>query len=165
MLCTTWLLFDRFPFRFRRSFGEDFAAVHVVERLAKLGARAGAAYVAPHLFQERELLGARIEGDEVDLHGAVALAEDLTRHVDRRTAARVLSVGHDEQVLAERAGAIEVGPRGTQRLADGGAAAGARQPVQRVANRSLIVRANRAQPLDVAREAVDADFDRQTRSR
>src|SRR5207302_7437122 len=54
----------RFPFRFRRSFGEDFAAVHVVERLAKLGARAGAEHVAPHLFQERELLGARIERSE-----------------------------------------------------------------------------------------------------
>src|SRR5207244_13340952 len=37
-------------------------------------------------------------------------------------------------------------------------------PVQRVANRSSIVRANREQPLDVAREAVDADFDRKIRS-
>src|SRR6185503_13448815 len=96
---------------------------------------------------------------EVDLHGVAAAVPDVARHPLGVAAARVLAVGDDEQVLAEDAGAIEIGARLAHRVADRRAAAGLGQLRQRVADRRPIVRLDRAQRAHRAREAVEADLD------
>src|SRR5262245_3261111 len=155
---TTWLWFGRFPLGSRR-LGEDLALVDLVERLAQLDAGSGAEHAAAHFLQKRELLRTGIERNEVNLYGALALPEDIPRHFVGPSPARVLAVGDHEQVLAEDAGAIQVGPRRPQRLADGRAAARPRHLTQRGAHGGAIVRLNRHQRAHVARETVDADFD------
>ena len=56
---------------------------------------------------------------------------------------------------------IQIGPRGAHRVADRRAAAGTRQVVERGGNRRAIVGLDPAQLSDAAREAVDADLDRE----
>ena len=133
--------------------------------VAKLGAGARADDVAADVLQERELLGARVEGDEIDLHGPFALAPDLARDLVGAAAARVLAVGDDQQIFPEDAGAIEVGPRLAQRVADRRAAARPRQARQRAPDRGAIVGLDRQpQRPDAARKAVDADLDGKVRA-
>src|SRR5262249_3069208 len=114
---TTWLLLDRFPFAPGR-LGKNLALVHPVERFAQFVAVAGAEPVAAGFLQKPERLRTRIERNEVGLHAAFALREDLADDALGRSAAGVLAVGEDEHVLAEDAGAIEVGARLRDRLAD-----------------------------------------------
>src|SRR6476661_7370828 len=76
-----------------RRFGENLALVDAVERRAQLRRAAGADHVAAGFLEERELLRAGIERDEVDLHRAFAFAEDLARHFVRRPPVAVLAVG------------------------------------------------------------------------
>ena len=131
----------------------------------KFGAGAGADDVAADVLQERELLGARVERDEIDLHRRLRSCAKISRAtLVGAAAARVLAVGDDEQVLAEHAGAIEVRPRLAHRLADRRAAARPRQARQRAANRRAVVRLDRPQRAHAAREAVDADLDRKVRA-
>src|SRR5262245_22093246 len=142
---TTKLFPLRFPLAGVRRLGQNLPLVDAVERRAQLDAGAGANHVAAGLLEERELLGARIERDEVGLHRALALVEDLARDVFRRAPAGVLAVGEDEHVLAEHARAVEVGARLVHRFADGGAAARPRQRGERAADRAAIVRLDLAQ--------------------
>src|SRR5207247_9639849 len=118
---TTRLVPNGFPFTGGRRLGEDLALVNTVERLAKLGAGAGADDVAASLLQKSELLGTGIERDEVDLHRPFAFLPDFTRHLVRTPPARVFSVRPDEEVFPQDAGALERGARGAPRLADRGA--------------------------------------------
>ena len=75
--------FCGFPFAGVGRLGKDLALIDAVERRAQLGAVAGADDVAADVLQKRELRGVGVERDEVDLHGAVALAEDVARDVVR----------------------------------------------------------------------------------
>src|SRR4051794_1141278 len=56
---------------------EDLALVNAVERGAQFRPGAGANHVAADLLQERELLRAGVERDEVHLHGPLAFLKDL----------------------------------------------------------------------------------------
>src|SRR5258706_15600258 len=132
-------LLDRF-FLAGSGFGEDLALIDAVERRAQLGAGARADDVPADLLQERELLRRRVEGDEIHLHGPLAPGPNLARDVLGVAAVGVLAVGNDEQVLAEDAGAIEIGARLTHRLADRGAAARAREVRQHALDRVAVVR-------------------------
>src|SRR6266545_2881362 len=157
---TTWLPLDRFPFGAAWRFGEDLALVHLVQRFTELQAGARAQDVTADFLEKRKLFRARIERDEVDLDRSFALAEDIARDLVGASAARVLAVSDDQQVLAEDAGAIEIRPCGPQRLADRGTAAGTRQATECLANRRSIVGANGHEQPDVAGKAVEADLDR-----
>src|SRR6267154_2253903 len=148
----TSLLPGGFPLPSGRRLGEDLALIHPVERGSELVASAGAEDVAAGLFQKPELSWTGVERDEVDLHAAFALAEDLARDLVGRPAVGVVSVGDDKQVLAEDARAIEIGPGGAHRVADGGAATRAREGSQRGAQRCAIVGQNRPQRPDAARK-------------
>ena len=117
----------------------------------------------PTSFRNANFSGAGIERDEVDLHGPFALAaRSRARPRSGSRPLRVLAVGDDQQVLPEHAGAIEIRPRLAHRLADGRAAAGPRQLAERRAERRAIVRLDRPQRADAAREAVEPDLDRES---
>src|SRR5688572_1590144 len=155
---------SRFPLFFYFSldaggFGEDLPLINTVERRFQFRAGAGANHIAADVLQETEFLRGGVEGDEIDLHTALALAPDFARHALRIAAVRVLAVGHDQQVLAEHAGAIQVGARFAHGVANRGAAARPRQVRQDRPNRLAVVRLNRPERADAAREAVEADFD------
>src|SRR5262245_58578766 len=105
-----------FPFAAARRLGENSALVNLVERLTKLGAVGGTNHVASHFFEKREFLRARVEGDKRDLNSTFALRENLAGDVIRSATCSVLTVGDDQKVLAEHAGAIQLRPRHAHRL-------------------------------------------------
>ncbi len=142
----------------------DVSLIDAVECLPQLTTSAGGDDVAAGTLEKRELLRTGVERDEIDLHRSVASAPDVAGHLVGAAAARVVAIRHHQDVLAEHAGAIQIGPGFTHRLPDSGATAGPRQRRQRPVDRLAIVRLDRMQRPDAARKTVETDLDRKVRT-
>src|SRR3989454_12026538 len=96
------------PLDVRSRLGQNPLLVDLFQACSEGRAASCSDEIALHLVQERKLAGIRIEGDYMQVDAALAAPPDLARYHVGRGAVGVHPVGHDENVLAKHAGAIQL---------------------------------------------------------